>query len=143
MTDEFIQEVRDTMLPALAPINLRIDDYRETPAAFGNALVDLSGGSFRVRVRRERDHVFAAFGSAVEPTIRFDSAIVMDFLGLTETGGFHDSDSRRTLTGIASFIRVHFNELEALFSPSQYAETKQKLMALQKDRAAKRWGSKL
>lgn len=80
----------------------------------------------------EREQIFAAFGSVVDPTVLFDSAILMDFLGLTVTGGFHDSDSTRMLTGIASFIRVNFHELEALFGRSQYAETKQKLMALQR-----------
>lgn len=130
------------MLPVLAPINLHVDDYRESPAAFGNALVDLSGGSLRIRIRRERGQIFAALGSVIDPTVLFDSAILMDFLGLTETEKIHDSDSTRILTGIASFIRVNFHELEALFGPSQYVETKQKLMALQKHRAVKRWGSR-
>jgi hypothetical protein len=141
MTNDFIQDVRNTMLPALVPITLRIDDFRETPASFGNALVDLHGGSLRVRVLRERGQILAAFGSVKDPTALFDSAFVMALLGLTETGGFDDSDSTRALTGIASFIRVHFYELNALFGPAQYAETKQKLRALRDEQMEKLWGN--
>lgn len=130
------------MLSVLAPIHLHVDDYRETPAAFGNALVDLSGGSLHIRIRRERDQIFVAFGSTIDSATLFDSAILMDFLGLTETAGFHSPDSTRMLAGIASFIRANFYELEALFSPSQYVETKQKLMTLQQHRMVNRWGNR-
>jgi hypothetical protein len=139
MTFNLLAEVQATLLPQTTSFGFAITDHRES-ASFGDALVVLQSGDVRARVVRDRSQLFADLGSAAEPGTWFDSAIVMDLLGLSASGGFHERDATRVLNGLGAFIQSFWPELASMFSSEKFAVTKQQLEALQRNRAEKRFG---
>jgi len=67
----------------------------DTSDSFDNASVVLQAPALRLRVVRERSQVFIDVGPASEPGTWFDSAVVIDYLGLSSKAGFHDRDVSR------------------------------------------------
>jgi hypothetical protein len=139
MTTELLKQVQATLPAAVDSLPLRVIEHRESDS-FGDALVVLQAGELRVRVVRDRGQVFADFGSAADPARWFDSAVVMDAMGLSATAGFHDQDAKTSLSGIAALLRDCGQELMALFSSDRFASTEQQFTKVQHARAAKQFG---
>ena len=108
--------------------------------AFDNSYFVLEAPNLRVRVLRERSVVVVGFGPTSEPGTWFDSSIVMDYLGSSSHGGFHDTDARCVLQAAATFISSMWAELTATFGPQQLVTTKREMRALAEERAAKMFG---
>lgn len=138
MTYNLLAEVQATLLPQISSLGFAIMDHWESDS-FGDALVVLQSGDLRARVVQDRSQLFADLGSVAEPDTWFDSAIVMDLLGLTASGGFHERDLARVLNGLGAFIKSVWPELASDFSNEKFAATKEQLEALQRSRAAKRF----
>jgi hypothetical protein len=139
MTLNLLAEVQAALLPQVTSLGFVVVEHNES-AAFGDALVVLQSGDVRTRIVRDRSQLFADLGSVVEPDNWFDSAVVMDLLGLSASGGFHERDATRVLHGLGAFIKSVWPDLTSMFSSRKFALTKQQLEALQRDRAAKRFG---
>ena len=139
VSEDLLRLVETELLPALD------SDFHvvssEVSESFDNANVELQSPGLRIRVVRERGRVFADFGPVSEPNTWFDSAVLIDYLGLSPDAGFHDRDARRVLHGIAAFVTSLFSELREKFDPQHLAATKRDLEALMKERAAKLFGS--
>ncbi|HET9986561.1 MAG TPA: hypothetical protein VFQ38_23490 [Longimicrobiales bacterium] len=132
--------VEKYLLPEVASKGMRVV-HQEASTSFDNAFVVLQSDDLRVRVVRERGQVFADFGSAAEPGTWFDSAVVMEHLGLSESAGFHDRDAAKALRGLAKFLRALWDELAAEFSSAAFAATKRELIAVRERRDVRRFGA--
>ena len=78
--------------------------------------------ALRVRVLRERSIVVLDVGPASEPNTWFDSAVVMDYLGLSSDAGFHDRDyldARYTRNGPCVTLRFKFDQTTLLRNGSR------------------------
>lgn len=139
MSEDLLQLVNEELLPALAPLGFRIVES-ETAESFDNAYVVLEAPTLRVQVLRERSIVVLGVGPTSEPNTWFDSAVLMDYLGLSPDGGFHDRDARGVLRGTGAFITSMWSELTTMFGGQQVITTKQELNALREQRAATRYG---
>jgi hypothetical protein len=134
------QLVTDIALPVLAPIGFRLVAAEE-PQVFDNAYCVLASEQLRVRVLRERGVVFMDIGPVSEPGLWFDSAVLMEFLGLSHDAGFHDANSTRVLTGAAAFLLRFHVELASAFSAHRLSQTKRELEAIKEERANRLFGN--
>ncbi len=139
MSEDLLQMVNEELLLVLAPFGFRIVDHH-VAEVFDNAYVVLEAPALRIRVLRERSILVLDIGPTSEPNTWFDSTVVMDYLGLSSEGGFHDRNARRMLRGVGAFITSMWKELTAVFSQHQISTAKQQLNALREQRAAKRYG---
>lgn len=89
---------------------------------------------------RERSIVVLDIGPVSEQNTWFDSAVVMDYLGLSPDVGFHDRNVRGVLSGAGAFITTMWGELTAKFGPQQLTKTKKGLTALREERAVRLFG---
>jgi hypothetical protein len=135
----FTDDVKSTFLPNAEELGFSIVEERKSEA-FGDALVVLQSGDFRLRIVRDRSQIFADFGSAAEPETWFDSTIVMQALGLTTQPLFGGTDPQSVLPSLAAFLKSFWSELMAMFDLRHFAATKAQLTELQDARATKRWG---
>ena len=94
----------------------------------------------RIRVLRERGIVVLDVGPVTEPNTWFDSAVVMEYLGLSSDSGFHDRDARDVLRGAGAFVTSMWTELTTKFSPQELAHTKHELIVLREERAIRLFG---
>lgn len=136
MTGNLLELVNEELLPALTPLGFRVASS-EVADVFDNAAVVLEAPALRVRVLRERSIVVLDVGSVSEQNTWFDSAVVMDYLGLSTDAGFHDRNVRGVLSGAGEFITTMWGELTAKFGPQQFAKTKKDLTALREERAVR------
>jgi len=139
MTEALLDLVNAELLPTIAPLGFKVVET-DVSEWFDNAYVILEAPALRVRVLRERSIVVVGFGPTSEPGTWFDSAVLVDYLGLSANAGFHDRDARGVLRGAGAFITSMWNELTAKFSPPELATTKKELRALAEERAAKMFG---
>lgn len=139
MTAELLKEVQALLPSVIDSLPLRILEHRES-ASFGDAVVVLQAGELRIRVVRERGQVFADFGSASNTSRWFDSAVVLDVMDLSKIGGFHESETRASLSALAAFLRDCGKELMSLFSSERFPTTEQQLDEVQRSRAARQFG---
>lgn len=139
MPEDLLQLVNEELLPTLAPLGFRVVES-EAAESFDNAYVVLEAQELRVQVLRERSVVVLAMGPTFEPNTWFDSAVLMDYLGLSPEGGFHDRDARGVLRGAGAFITSMWKELTIMFGQQRVVTTKQELNALREQRAATRYG---
>ncbi len=139
MAKDLLRLVQTYLVPTVAQDRMQILSHEESDS-FDNAFVILEWRGVRVRVLRERSQVFVDFGSSVEPAVWFDSAVVMEYLGLSETAGWHDRDGAVVLKGLADFLRTFASELAARFNPANFTVAKQELTRVRKDQAARRFG---
>lgn len=138
-TDELLTCVRRELLPVIASYGLAVVDREESTAVDYEGVV-LQGQDVRVRILRDRGQVFVDFGSVCKPGVWFDSAVVMDFLGVSSDAGFHSSRVSEVLRGLVNFLRSFWTELSNVFSVAQYVKVERELTALRDTRAAKRLG---
>ena len=134
-----LAQVEATLLPLVPSLNLKVIDHSES-TSFDNASVTLEGGNLRVRIVRERSQVFVDLGPVCDPQSSFDSAVVMDYLGLSEDAGFHNRDADAVLRGLSSFLRSFSPELSEKFTRANFEITKAELTRLRNARAAARLG---
>jgi len=139
MTGDFADQVASTLERSPNDLGFKIITDRASDA-FGDALAVAQSGDVRIRVVRDRGQVFVDIGSAAEPDVWFDSAVVMDALGLSKSGGFGSRDVESVVTGLLGFLKSVWPELTAMFDVRHFAATKRRLSQLQEERAAKRWG---
>lgn len=139
MSEDLLDLVNAELLPVIAPLGFAVVQS-ETSPSFDNANVVLQAPALRLRVVRERGQVFLDIGPHSEPGTWFDSAVVMDYLGLSSSAGFHDEDARGMLRGAGAFVTSMWRELTANFSSQQLAVTKKELRSLAEQRAAKLFG---
>lgn len=139
MSEDLLSLVKTHLLPAVAQHGMRVLSHEES-GSFDNAFVVLQKGDVRVRVLRERSQVFVDFGSSAEPAVWFDSAVVMEYLGLSENAGWHGRDSTVVLRGLADFLRTFESELAARFSSGNFTATKRELTRVREDQAVRRFG---
>ncbi len=135
MGEPLLALVEECLLPSLAPRGFSIV-HSDVSMSFGNAVVTLHAPRLRIRVVRERGLLFADFGSSATPLTWFDSAVIMDYLGLSAAAGFHDRNARVVLAGVAAFVGAFQAELELQFSPARLASTMTALNALRSTRAS-------
>ena len=98
------QLVREYLLRSLESLGYRIVESVESQH-FDNAECVLASPPVRARIVRERSQFFLDVGPPSDPSLWYDSAVVMEFLGLSRDAGFHDSDTNRVLTGMATFLQ--------------------------------------
>lgn len=139
MTSDLTEQVESALAHSPHKLGFAIVSGRVSDS-FNNALVVAQSGDVRIRIVRDRDQVFADLGSAAEPDTWFDSAVVMDALGLTRTGGFGGRDVEGVLTGLLAFLKSVWPELLSMFGKQRFVATKRRLSEVQDLRAAKRWG---
>lgn len=139
MSEDLLKLVNEELLPTLAPFGFRVVES-EAAESFDNAYVVLEAPALRIRVLRERSIVVLDVGPTSEPNTWFDSAVLMDYLGLSPDGGFHDRDARGVLRGAGAFIVSMWNDLTAKFGRHQLAVTKKELSAVREQRAARLFG---
>lgn len=138
MHDDLLNLVQLHLLPQVEQLGLKVVEHEES-SSFDNASVVLQTGDVRVRIVRERSVVFADLGSVAEPRRWFDSSVVMDYLGLSEEGGFHDSDAAAVLLGVSRFLTSCWQELSRAFGLTSFPTTRKKLQAVLDARAEKRF----
>ena len=139
MSTDLLQLVTSELLPRLSGMGLVVR-AQEQGADFDNALVVLESGELRVQVLRERSQLFLDIGSKAQPTCWFDSAVVIDYLGLGDDTGFHGQDPKKFVSGAASFLKTFEPELRQTFSRTEFDTTKAELSALRDARAGRRLG---
>lgn len=133
---DFLTQVRQELLPLLLPLGFEVVRSEESDS-FDNASTVLQSSDFRIRVIRERGISFADFGPLAEPETWFDSAVVLDYLGLSESAGFHERDLSAMLRGLGGFIIAFVGDLRTLFQDQDLAQRKSALIALKEARAAR------
>ena len=133
------QLVREYLLRSLESLGYRIVESVESQH-FDNAECVLASPPVRARIVRERSQFFLDVGPPSDPSLWYDSAVVMEFLGLSRDAGFHDSDTNRVLTGMATFLQSFQHELSAAFAAEGLAETKRQLDVLRAKRADTEFG---
>jgi hypothetical protein len=134
---DLLAHVKATLLPLVSSLNLKVIDQSES-ASFDNASVTLESGDLRLRIARERSQVFVDLGPTWDPKSLFDSAVVMDYLGLSDDAGFHDRDAGAVMRGLGSFLRSFSDELTEKFSRANFVVTKAELITLRDARASAR-----
>jgi hypothetical protein len=139
MSDDLLKLVGEELVPVLAPLGFRVV-ASEVADVFDNASVVLESPAFRIRVLRERSIVVLDLGPRAEPGTWFDSAVVMEYLGLSTEAGFHDRDARGVIHGVGLFIQSMWDELTTMFGPDRVEITKDELHALREERAARLFG---
>jgi hypothetical protein len=140
MSEPLLALVQESLLPALEPLGFSVA-HSDVSASFDNAMVTLQSSKLQLRIVRERGLLFADFGPASTPGSWFDSAVVIDYLGLSAESGIHDRNARVVLAGMSAFVRACQAELEMHFSPSHLAATTSALTALRNARASTLVGS--
>lgn len=135
MTD-LLRLIETELLPRIAKRGFRVVQSEVTDS-FDNASVILESPELRLRVLRERSQVFADVGPVAEPGTWFDSAVVMDYLGLSADAGFHDRDHHKVLQGIGAFVNAMWDDLRSRFAKEQLDRTKRELEELKEIRAAR------
>jgi hypothetical protein len=140
MSEDLLNLVNEELMVALAPLDFRVVSS-EVADVFDNATVVLEAPALRIRVLRERSIVVLDIGPAFEPNTWFDSAVVMDYLGLSTDAGFHDRDARGVLRGAGAFLTSMWKELTTKFERHQFTNTKKELSSLREDRALRLFGS--
>jgi hypothetical protein len=136
--DAFDEQIEATLLPILAPLGFRVA-YGESSESFGDALVVLDDDSLRLRVVRDRGQVLADFASRSQPGRWFDSAVVMEYLGLAPDGGFHGRELITSLQAIGWFVRAN-PALWAEFASDAFPALADRLTAMQLASAERRFG---
>jgi hypothetical protein len=136
---DLLRLVQTELLPQIEKHGFKVTTS-EASDSFDNASVVLQAPELRLRVVRERSQVFADIGPVAEPSTWFDSAVVMDDLGLSSNAGFHDRDQQKVLQGLASFLNAMWGELRARFASDRLAKTKQELQRLKEIRAQRMFG---
>lgn len=139
MNSDLLAIVETDLMPVLAPLGFSIADSAVSES-FDNAFVIVEGADVRLRVLRERGTVFLDLAPTPVPNDWVDSAVVMDFLGLSGDGGFHGRETREVVAGIGAFITGLLSELEVTFNKEQWSSTKQALQDLKERRARRLFG---
>ena len=139
MSEALLDLVNAELLPEITSLGFAVVES-QTSDSFDNANVVLQSSALRLRVIRERSQVFLDIGPQSEAGTWFDSAVVMDYLGLSSNAGFHAEDVRAVLRGVGAFVKSMWSELTAKFSPQQLEATKKELRTLAEARAAKMFG---
>ena len=133
---DLLTQVRRELLPLLQPLGFEVVQSEESES-FDNASTVLQSPDFRIRVVRERGVSFADFGPLAEPGTWFDSAVVLDYLGLSESAGFHERDLSTMLRGLGGFIVAFVDDMRAQFQEQDLARRKGALTALKEARTAR------
>jgi len=136
MTHNLLDAVKHSLLDARPSLEFSVIEHEES-ASFGNAQVVLQSATLRLRVIRDRGLTFVDFGAEDFPGIWFDSAVVFDWLKLSDRGGLHGSDTDQVLRGVSELLRVFGEEIGEKFSRSQFPIAKRELEAIRDSRAAK------
>jgi hypothetical protein len=136
MGQDLLELVGQDLLPVLRPLGFEVMQA-ETADSFDNASVVLQSKALRVRIVRERSLLFADFGPSSEPNTWFDSAVVIDYLGLSAEAGFHGRNSDEVLRGIGKFVSSLWDELQRVFDHQHVVESKRVLTSLKEARAAR------
>lgn len=131
--------VEALLMPQVAHLGFRVVSY-EQAKVFDNAMVVAQGHELRVRVVRERGEVFVDFGSTAQPAVWFDSSVVMEYLGLRGSDGWHSSDAQAVLSDLGGFIAEHVRALEGKFALSEFAMTRKELVVVRERQDIARWG---
>jgi hypothetical protein len=139
MSPSLLALVHECLMPALAPPGFMVA-HSDTGRSFDDAMVTLAARDLRVRIVRDRNQLFADFGPVAEPNSWFESAVILDYLGLSAEADFHDRDARAVLRDIGSFVNTFRPELAAMFSSARLAKTTDALTRLKKVRAEMRFG---
>jgi hypothetical protein len=139
MPEPLLALVNECLLPTVEPLGFKVVQS-EVAISFENAMVTLEAPDLRVRIVRERSQVFADFGAVAAPDSWFDSAVIIDYLGLSAAAGFHDRNARVVLRGVASFVLAFHPELAEKFSQPTLAKTTAALAALKNARASASYG---
>lgn len=134
-----IDLVVSELLPAVEALGVKVVDHGSS-RSFDDAQVTLEAGDVRFRVIRERSKHFVDFGSVTKPHVWFDSAVVAYYLGLGGNAGFHSSDPRSVLKGLAEFLKTFSGELALRFSSSRFEQTARELTSVRQARDKARWG---
>jgi len=140
---EFLEEVRSAFDPLLRRGDLTISSSLYDARAFGNALVDLAGQNFHVRVVRDRGEVFADVRSSAstEWTSLERALRAVGVVDAPEPGLL-------SVAQVAKLMEEQISALESGFAPGSVAETERELRRLRAEaqkRIEERWraGEKL
>jgi hypothetical protein len=139
MPANLLELVTRELLPTIAPLGFRVAES-EQANVFDNASVVLESPALRIRVIRERGIVVLDLGPTTHPNSWFDSAVVIEYLGLSDDAGFHDRHVHDVLHGVGVFIRSMWVELQREFAEPQLAATTQALTILRQQRATRLFG---
>src|SRR5438067_9622710 len=98
MSEALVDLVNAKLLSAIVRFGFTVV-RSEMSDSFDNANVTLQAPALRLRVIRGRSQIFLDIGPSSEPGTWFDSAVVIDYLGLSARAGFRDEDARGVLHG--------------------------------------------
>jgi hypothetical protein len=101
MSVPLLAVVKECLLPSLEPLGFSVADS-DVSTSFDDATVTLQAPKLRLRVVRERSLHFVDFGAVSTPQNWFDSAVVIDYLGLSAQAGFRDRNARVVLAGVGA-----------------------------------------
>ena len=138
-TNDFVERVQEGLVSKLKPLGFEITQS-EIADVFDNASVTLQGPGLQIRIVRERGEIFADFGPSSNVGLWYDSAVVMDYLGLSAEAGFHDRNLDAVLRGVASFVTTCGFELSRKFDEAHLATTRKELEDLKQRRAEDLFG---
>jgi len=108
------------------------------PANFGNAYVDLKRKNVRVRIVRDRDEHFVQIGSSAEPEKWVSASLVLQLLNVREIEP-RQLQASAALNLVRMIVGV-VDQLESVFSKSEWPRTSEKLKELQLRRRKERLG---
>lgn len=133
------QVVESELLPQLAPLGFQVVAGEAAPH-FDNASVVLEGSGLRLQILRERGVVSLDVAPAFSPNAWIDSAVLMDYLGLSQQAGIHGTDVSSALAGIGRFVHSMLSELRAVFSEHRWDTSRRELEELKQSRAERLFG---
>ena len=136
---DLLEAVNVLLLPQVDRLGLQIADHQEG-GSFDNATVTLTGLNVRVRVYRERGIIHMEVASTHSPHAWMDSAVLMEYLGLSREGGFHGTSLSVVMEGIGSFLNASWDELNRVFGQSSFRETNRALDSVRAEQSVRRWG---
>jgi len=102
--------------------------------SFGNALVILESGNLRLQFIKDRDQLFLDF----QPTHNKKEWFSIDIVKQLITGNIEPSAQMNS--DKAEFLKIHLDEINDLFSPTNFKSTFKKLKELERARAKRLFG---
>ena len=136
---DLLHAVEESVAPHVTAARLTIVD-RQVATSFDNELVTLASGDVRVSVVRERGVTRIEFASVVKPSAWFGSGEVMELLGVSKDGSLVGDQVQDVLAGLVRFLNAFWNEIQALFDRTRFANTEAELLRIRKLRDDQRWG---
>ncbi len=136
--DDLLVAVEKELMPLVARLPLRIVEHREG-TSFDLASVTLEGGNVQVQLQRERGPIHTGFSPVTARFKRFDSFVLMEYLGLSKNHGLTGTDLNVVLRGLAAFLIRCWKDLDSAFAHDRAPQTIEQLHAIQLAQDKARW----